>query len=78
MGKTQVVQCRTLPCSCLSGFWLAKPLLTAANVADQLQVSIRTIRREIAAGRLKVIRIGRLLRIRSAALEAYMTAAAGE
>jgi excisionase family DNA binding protein len=53
-------------------------LLTVPEVADSLQVSIRTIRREIASGRLSVIRISRLIRISPAALAAYMTEAAGK
>jgi excisionase family DNA binding protein len=51
-------------------------LLNVPEVADRLQVSIRTIRREIAQGRLRVLRIGRLIRITPAALETYMTEAA--
>ena len=51
-------------------------LMTVAEVASQLQVSTRTIRRLIAAAELKVVRIGRAIRIRRADLNAYVTAAA--
>jgi excisionase family DNA binding protein len=55
-----------------------EPLLTTFDAADRLQVSIRTVRRLMTSGKLKSLRIGRLRRITTAALEAYMTAAAGE
>jgi excisionase family DNA binding protein len=54
------------------------PLLTPKEVADRLQVSIRTVRRLITSGQLKALHIGRLLRITPAALEAYVTEAAGK
>jgi excisionase family DNA binding protein len=37
--------------------------LTAADLADALQVSVRTIRRMIAAGEVRVIRFGRSVRV---------------
>jgi excisionase family DNA binding protein len=37
--------------------------LTAADLAGALKVSVRTIRRMIAAGDVRVIRIGRSVRI---------------
>jgi excisionase family DNA binding protein len=40
------------------------PLLTAADVAQFLNVDIRTIRRLIADEKLRAIRIGRAVRIR--------------
>jgi excisionase family DNA binding protein len=55
-----------------------EPLLTPAEAADRLQVSIRTVRRLMASGKLKSLRIRRLRRIMPAALEAYVTEAAGE
>jgi len=53
-----------------------RPLLTIADAAARLQVSTRTLRREIASGRLAVVSIGlgRLLRIRQEALDRYITA----
>jgi excisionase family DNA binding protein len=39
-------------------------LHTAAEVATRLNLSVRTIRRMIADGRLPVLRIGRAVRIR--------------
>ena len=51
-------------------------LMTVAEVASQLQVSIRTVRRLIAAEELRLVRIGRAIRIRPADLIAYVTGAA--
>ena len=53
-------------------------LITVAEVALFLQVSVRTVRRLIAAGELKVIRVGRVVRISPASLHGYVTAAAGK
>jgi excisionase family DNA binding protein len=43
---------------------LPKHLLTAQEVADLLNLSLRTIRRLIAQERLPVVRIGKAVRIR--------------
>ena len=51
-------------------------LMTVAEVASQLQVSIRTVRRLIAAKELRLVRIGRAIRIRPAELNSYLTGAA--
>jgi excisionase family DNA binding protein len=48
------------------------PLLTAPLVAELLNISPRTVRRLIARGELAVVRIGRSVRIRAAALERLM------
>ena len=48
------------------------PLLTFVDVAEQLQVSPRTVRRLADAGALPVIRIGRAVRIAAADLAAYL------
>ncbi len=48
------------------------PLLTVAEVASYLQVSIRTVRRLIVSGELKVIRIGRAIRVQKTALRAFI------
>jgi excisionase family DNA binding protein len=48
------------------------PLLTAPQVAELLNISPRTVRRLIARGELAVVRIGRSVRIRAAALELLM------
>jgi excisionase family DNA binding protein len=53
-------------------------LLTVTEVADRLQVSIRTVRRLIASEKIKTLRIGSAIRIRPTALDGYMTAAAAE
>ena len=51
-------------------------LLTLQQVADRLQVSMSTVRRLVAAGRLKTVRIGRNLRVRPDDLAAYIKEAA--
>ena len=51
-------------------------LMTVAEVAHHLQVSIRTVRRQIASQELKVVRIGKAVRVRPVDLLAYVTAAA--
>jgi excisionase family DNA binding protein len=45
----------------------AEELLTVSQVAENWQVSPRTVRRMIADGRLKVVRLGRAVRIPSKA-----------
>lgn len=42
--------------------------LTIAQVAERLQCSPDTVRREIARGHLKAVRFGRLIRIRESDL----------
>lgn len=37
--------------------------MTAADLADALHLSVRTIRRMIAAGEVRVIRLGRSVRV---------------
>jgi len=49
-----------------------RPLLTAERVADHLQLSIRSVRRLIAAGELPSVKIGRLIRVMPAALDAFL------
>ena len=50
-------------------------LLTLPQVADRLQVSMSTVRRLVAAGKLKVVRIGsRNQRVRPDDLRAYIAA----
>jgi len=56
----------------------AERLFTPENIAEHLQVSLRTVRRLIDSGKIRTLRVGRLVRITPAALEAYMTEAAGE
>lgn len=48
-------------------------LLTIADVARLTQSCDRTIRREIARGRLDVVRIGRSVRIKPAAVDAWLS-----
>jgi excisionase family DNA binding protein len=48
------------------------PLHTAAEVAEKLNVSVRSVRRMIADGRLATIRLGCLVRIQPEALAALI------
>jgi excisionase family DNA binding protein len=48
------------------------PLLTAAAAAERLNLSVRSVRRMLADGRLSFVRIGRSVRIRPEALEALI------
>ncbi len=50
----------------------APRLLTLGQAADLLGVSPRTVRRRIDTGRLPCFRDGRILRVPSSALEAYV------
>lgn len=47
-------------------------LLSVADVADVLAVSIRTIRRMIASGELPTVRFGRAIRVRQIDLDALI------
>lgn len=47
-------------------------LLTAEDVKHRLQVSLRMVRELTAKGHLKVVKIGRAVRIREQDLEAYI------
>ena len=49
-------------------------LLTAADVAALLQVSVRTVRRLIAAGTLNVVRVGRSVRVDPVTLQIMLSA----
>jgi excisionase family DNA binding protein len=50
----------------------ATSLLTATEVAQKLKLSVRSVRRLIADGRLPVARLGRSVRIRPEALAALI------
>jgi excisionase family DNA binding protein len=49
------------------------PLLTVKDVASLLKVSVRTLRRHIAAEALPVVRIGRSIRVKPEAVQAFVT-----
>ena len=51
-------------------------LLTVSDVSDRLNVSLPTIHRMLADGRLKRIKIGRSVRVPSSSVEALIGAAA--
>jgi excisionase family DNA binding protein len=53
------------------------PLLTLADAAEYLGVSIKTTRRLIAAGVLQATYVGSLVRVRTSHLEAYLGARTG-
>lgn len=52
----------------------ARNVLTLEEVAELFQVSLRTIQREVAAGRLRVIAVGRARRVTHRELEAFIAA----
>lgn len=52
------------------------PLLDVSDVAERLKVSARTVRRIVDAGELRPLKIGGQHRFTSAAVEAYLKAAA--
>lgn len=52
------------------------PLLSAKEVAQRLNLSLRTVRRLIASGALATIRIGSSVRISEADLQAFVAASA--
>jgi excisionase family DNA binding protein len=47
----------------------ADPLLSASDVANEWQISLRTVRRWIADGRLPVVRLGRSVRVRRSVMQ---------
>jgi len=49
-----------------------RPLLTVAGVAKILNVSPRTVRRLIKDGKLPILHVGRSVRIRPEAIEAFI------
>jgi excisionase family DNA binding protein len=49
-----------------------RPLLTVAEVVATLNVSLRTVRRLIKDKKLSIVRVGRSVRIRPEALEAFI------
>lgn len=51
-----------------------KQLLTLAQVADRLQVSMSTLRLWVDEGEFPIVRIGRSIRVRPEDLEAYIEA----
>lgn len=51
---------------------LRASLLTAAETAGILHVSLRSVRRLIADGKLPIVRVGRLVRVRPGALAALI------
>ena len=50
-------------------------LLRVEDVADRLAVSLKTIRRLVASGRLEAVHIGAAVRFTAAELERFITAA---
>jgi excisionase family DNA binding protein len=52
-------------------------LKTVRDVAQQLQVSQRTVRRFVASGRLEVLRIGRRVRVAPETISCFLEHCAG-
>jgi excisionase family DNA binding protein len=50
------------------------PLLTLAEVAALLRLSPRSVRRYVASGQLRVLRIGRAVRVKPRELDAFLAA----
>jgi len=50
-------------------------MLTIQEVADRLRVSVRTVEREIAAGKLRAVKVRRLTRILEPELQGYISRA---
>lgn len=50
------------------------PLLTRQDVATALTTSLRTVDEAIASGDLEIVKIGRSVRVRASALEAFIEA----
>ena len=51
-------------------------LLTVAEVAEILQLSVRSVRRLIAEKKLRIVRIGRAVRVRPEDLRSFIEEAA--
>ncbi len=49
-----------------------EPLLTVTDVARALKASVKTVRRRIDAGKLPVVRDGRIVRVRQKDLLAFI------
>jgi len=47
-------------------------LLRLPEVAERLQVSLPTVRRMVKDGRIKSVRVGRVIRVRPIDLESYI------
>jgi excisionase family DNA binding protein len=52
--------------------WIPQRLMTAKEVAELLQLSVRQVRRLIAHGQLEAISVGRSVRIRPEALASLL------
>jgi excisionase family DNA binding protein len=50
-------------------------LLTLSEVAERLHVSVRTVRREVAAGHLRVLKVGRRPLVTVREFESFVAAA---
>ena len=50
----------------------APQLLTVSDVAERLRISVKTVRRQVDQGELRIHRIGRQLRVSEQDLEAFI------
>lgn len=48
------------------------PLITLVDVAERLNVSLRSVQRLVRQGRIRVIRIGRLVRVQTADVDRFI------
>lgn len=48
------------------------PLITLVDVAERLNVSLRSVQRLVRQGRIRVIRIGRLVRVQAADVDSFI------
>ena len=48
------------------------PLITLVDVAERLNVSLRSVQRLVRQGRIRVIRIGRLVRVQAADVDRFI------
>lgn len=55
---------------------MSERLLTIPEVAERLRVSTRTVRRFIASGQLRVLKVGRRTLITEREVDAFLAAAA--
>lgn len=49
------------------------PFLTIQDIADELGVTDRTVRNLIKAKSLEAVRVGRIIRVRSSALQRFLS-----
>lgn len=61
----------------MSGPVLDRRLMTAAELAQLLGISLRTLRRHVKSGAIPALRVGRLLRFDPVQIESFFLKTAG-